>query len=50
MGIQSACIVALRNENGSYNIKHTTIKWWQIVALRNENGSYNEKSTSRATK
>ena len=35
------CIVALRNEKGSYNQDmHVWLKW-QIVALRNEKGSYN---------
>ena len=39
------CIVALRNEKGSYNslLQLNTIKL--IVALRNEKGSYNQKIT-----
>ena len=35
------CIVALRNEKGSYNIKPTDTFKTDIVALRNEKGSYN---------
>ncbi len=34
-------IVALRNENGSYNIYFSDESVIFIVALRNENGSYN---------
>ena len=34
-------IVALRNENGSYNSAAKPILGGMIVALRNENGSYN---------
>ncbi len=34
-------IVALRNENGSYNGFMSDTKRKLIVALRNENGSYN---------
>ena len=34
-------IVALRNENGSYNRPDEASKEVVIVALRNENGSYN---------
>ncbi len=40
-------IVALRNENGSYNIKMALKERLQIVALRNENGSYNFKLKNR---
>ena len=36
-----ANIVALRNENGSYNPTTTALHKLEIVALRNENGSYN---------
>ena len=35
------CIVALRNEKGSYNYAMTYTNTTQIVALRNEKGSYN---------
>ena len=34
-------IVALRNENGSYNRVNLIGLKFMIVALRNENGSYN---------
>ena len=34
-------IVALRNENGSYNRNQLVVDYEHIVALRNENGSYN---------
>ncbi len=34
-------IVALRNENGSYNKIVGLLQHDLIVALRNENGSYN---------
>ena len=34
-------IVALRNENGSYNVGDFRNVAAAIVALRNENGSYN---------
>ena len=34
-------IVALRNENGSYNLSAVMRVCGKIVALRNENGSYN---------
>ena len=35
------CIVALRNEKGSYNQDAKSLLTMQIVALRNEKGSYN---------
>ncbi len=34
-------IVALRNEKGSYNLRHYGHTVILIVALRNEKGSYN---------
>ena len=40
-GTVSAVIVALRNENGSYNPPMHLTRVGSIVALRNENGSYN---------
>ena len=39
VGLQ--CIVALRNEKGSYNYFPLIAHNAQIVALRNEKGSYN---------
>ena len=43
MGYQvgNNCIVALRNEKGSYNIGNLVTAVFKIVALRNEKGSYN---------
>ena len=38
---KTICIVALRNEKGSYNHYRQCRLLWQIVALRNEKGSYN---------
>ena len=35
------CIVALRNEKGSYNVNDKLVILRPIVALRNEKGSYN---------
>ena len=35
------CIVALRNEKGSYNRMKFILNAMGIVALRNEKGSYN---------
>ena len=35
------CIVALRNEKGSYNTREAQDAAVSIVALRNEKGSYN---------
>ena len=40
-------IVALRNENGSYNQQKRTKKNKSIVALRNENGSYNDNKNAQ---
>ena len=37
----SICIVALRNEKGSYNLWAKLDALDGIVALRNEKGSYN---------
>ena len=37
------CIVALRNEKGSYNYNIVKLQYDWIVALRNEKGSYNYK-------
>ena len=34
-------IIALRNENGSYNDSLKAVPYGYIIALRNENGSYN---------
>ena len=44
---QTAKIVALRNEKGSYNA--FTDQWQRviIVALRNEKGSYNNQKRKR---
>ena len=36
-----SCIVALRNEKGSYNVVYKGNITFAIVALRNEKGSYN---------
>ncbi len=40
--LSSKSIVALRNENGSYNKKIGKCISRKIVALRNENGRYNQ--------
>ena len=42
--VPGATIVALRNENGSYNSHYAKMCTKKIVALRNENGSYNGSS------
>ena len=38
------CIVALRNEKGSYSLNEVIYTHRQIVALRNEKGSYSKAS------
>ncbi|MBG8737548.1 hypothetical protein E4O81_11725, partial [Neisseria meningitidis] len=40
--LKGSKIVALRNENGSYNCSFLRRRQNPIVALRNENGSYND--------
>ena len=39
--LRTLCIVALRNEKGSYNQGDALKAVAEIVALRNEKGSYN---------
>ena len=41
----ASCIVALRNEKGSYNGERDRFSGKVIVALRNEKGSYNSKQS-----